>query len=208
MYAKCGNIEKALQVFSSMSEKNLQTWTIMISGLADHGRGEDAIALFSQMEKDDMKPDSMSFSCILCACSHLGLVDEGLQYFDKMVKIYNIIPTVEHYGCMVDLFGRAGRVEEAYEIIKKMPIGPNSVILRSFIVSCRNHGWAPPVDEDFSKILLKVEPELGANYVLAANVSAVTGHWDDMARLRISMKKKALKKVPGCSWVELNDSIA
>ncbi|XP_043691434.1 pentatricopeptide repeat-containing protein At2g36730-like isoform X1 [Telopea speciosissima] len=207
MYSKCGYIERALLVFRYMNEKNLQSWTVMITALADHGRGKDAIALFTQMEEIGLKLDSVSFSGILCACSHLGLVDEGRKYFDRMVSVYKIRPTMEHFGCMVDLYGRAGMVEEAYDIIKNMPMKPNTIILRSYIGSCRNHGQVL-LDESFSKFLLEVEPDLGSNYVLAANVSAVTGHWDDVANLRVTMKEKGLKKVPGCSWVEVHGGIA
>ncbi|XP_077236282.1 pentatricopeptide repeat-containing protein At5g66520-like [Tasmannia lanceolata] len=203
MYAKCGEIEKAVQVFSSLSVKNLQSWTIMMSCFADHGRGKDVISLFTQMELSGINPDSMSFSSILCACSHLGLVDEGRWYFDRMINVYSIQPTLEHYGCMVDLFGRAGLVEEAYEFIKNMSVEPNAIILRSFISACRNHGKVFHVDESLMKLLLEIEPNRGANYVLAANVSAIAGQWEDVAQLRRTMAMTGLKKVSGCSWVEV-----
>ncbi|KAK9157079.1 hypothetical protein Scep_003653 [Stephania cephalantha] len=201
MYSRCGHLEKALQVFDSMSEKNLKTWTVMICGLSNHGRGEDALSLFIQMEKAGLKPDSILFTGLLCACSHLGLVKEGQEYFDRMVNAYNIDPKLEHYGCMVDLFGRAGMMKEAYEIVKSMPMEPNSIILRSFLSACKIHGW-DHVDDHFKEILLEIEPTLGANYVLAANMSAMSCQWDDMAKLRVAMKGRGLKKVPGCSWVK------
>ncbi|WJZ88489.1 hypothetical protein VitviT2T_007783 [Vitis vinifera] len=206
MYSKCGHIEKALKVFNSLTEKNLQSWTIMISGLADHSHGEDAISLFTQMEQTGLQPDSMSFSEILSACSHLGLVDEGQTFFSQMVKIYNIRPTMEHYGCMVDMFARAGMIEEAYEIIKNMPMEPNSVILRSFIGACRNDGRVFGFDENLRRLLLEIEPDLGANYVLASGVSSLSGCWNEAADLRVSMKEKGLKKVPGWSRVEVSGS--
>lgn len=204
MYAKCGDIEKAFNVFTSMNVKNLQSWTVMISAFADHGRPKDAISLFIQMESRGLKPDSVSFTALLCACSHLGMVDQGRWYFNRMENVYNIKPTMEHYGCMVDMFGRAGLVEEAYEFLRKMPMQPNSVILRSFIGAYRNHGGAIHLDEDFMKLLIEIEPDIGANYVLAANVSAVSARWNDVAQLRSTMSEKGLKKVPGCSWVEVN----
>ncbi|GFY98976.1 mitochondrial editing factor 18 [Actinidia rufa] len=204
MYSKCGQIDKAFLVFNSMKEKNLQSWTIMISGLADHGHGEDAISFFSQMEKIGLKPDSMSFSVIISACSHLGLVDVGKNYFDKMARIYKIRPTMEHYGCMVDMLGRAGMIEEAYQVIKNMPMEPNSIIIRSFIGACKNHGEVVCLDENMRKLLLESEPDLGANYVLAAGASSVSENWNDAAGLRVAMKGRDLKKVPGCSWVEVN----
>lgn len=208
MYTKCGHIEKAFQVFKSMGEKNLQSWTIMISGLADHGHGKDTISLFTEMEQAGLKPDSISFAGILSACSHLGLVDQGEKYFDQMVRIYKINPTMEHYGCRVDLLGRAGLIDKAYEIIKNMPMEPNSVIIRSFLGACRTHGRSFCLDDNLRKLLFKLEPELGANYVLAANVSSLSGCWDDAADLRVSMKQRRLMKFPGCSWVEANDGPA
>ena len=204
MYSKCGHIKKAFQVFNSMHEKSLQSWTIMISGLADHGCGNDAISLFTEMVRTGLKPDGMSFAGILSACSHLGFVDEGQMYFDQMVRIYDIKPTMEHYGCMVDLLGRAGLIDEAYEIIKNMPMEPNSVIIRSFLGACRTHGRNFCLDDNLRKLLLKLEPELGANYILAANVSILSGFWNDAADLRVAMKQKGLKKVPGRSWLEVN----
>lgn len=202
MYAKCGEIDKAMLVFNSMGEKNLQSCTIMISALADHGRQKDVIALFSHMEDVGLRPDGLSFAVILSACSHMGLVDEGRRYFDRMVSVYGIEPSVEHYGCMVDLLGRAGLIQEAYDIIKGMPMEPNDVILRSFLGACRNHGWVPSLDDD---LLAKLESELGANYVLTANVFSTCDSWKDANDLRVAMKNKGLKKVPGCSWVEVQN---
>ncbi|XP_075100749.1 pentatricopeptide repeat-containing protein At5g66520-like [Nicotiana tabacum] len=200
MYAKCGHIEQAFHIFNSMADKNLQTWTIMISGLADNGHGEEAVSLFTSMEEAGFRPDSLSFSVILCACSHKGLVDVGRRYFHKMVSIYNIRPTMEHYGCMVDMFGRAGELEEAYDLIKSMPIEPNSVILRSFISACKHHG-IPCANENIRDILLKVEPELGSNYVLASSLSFLF-NCNDANSLRSAMKEKGVKKLPGSSWVQ------
>ncbi|XP_061373837.1 pentatricopeptide repeat-containing protein At5g66520-like [Gastrolobium bilobum] len=202
MYSKCGQIDKALLVFNSMPRKNLQSFTIMISALANHGRQKDAITLFTHMEDIGLQPDSLSFSVILSACSHMGLVSEGKNYFDRMVRLYNIKPTVEHYGCMVDLLGRAGLIQEAYDIIKNMPMEPNAVILRSFLGACRNHGWVPSLDDN---LLSKLESELGANYVLTANVFSICASWKDANDLRLAMKQKGLKKTPGCSWVEVQN---
>nr|XP_010910860.1 pentatricopeptide repeat-containing protein At4g21065-like [Elaeis guineensis] len=193
-----------------MEERNLQSWTIMISGFAVNGHRKEAIALFSQMEASGLKPDSTLFSIILSACSHLGMVDEGRSYFSKMVDAYNIQPTIEHYGCMVDLFGRAGLVDTAYEFIKNMPIAPNGVILRSFFGACRKNGKITIVDGELNrlmKLLLQEEPDLGANYVLAANMSALSDKWSDAAKLHGSIPERGLKKVAGCSWVEVHGRI-
>lgn len=202
MYSKCGQIEEAIKIFNLMSEKNLQAWTVMISALADNGRGYVAISLFIQMQQSGLKPDSKLFSVILSACSHTGLVDEARRFFYQMQRFFCIKPTMEHYGCMVDLFGRAGLMEEAYGIIRDMPMEPNAVILRSFLGACRNHGQVIRIDDNLRRFLLKLEPEFGSNYVLAASVSSLSGSWNDAAQLRDAMKQKGLKKVPGCSWIE------
>ncbi|KAM7523188.1 hypothetical protein LguiA_013090 [Lonicera macranthoides] len=203
LYAKCGHIEKSLHIFNLMKEKNLQSWTVMISGLADNSCGEEAISLFTKMEECGPEPDSVAFSGILCACSHLGLVVEGQEYFDRMVMVYNIKPAMEHYGCMVDMFGRAGMIEEAYKIIKSMPMEPNSVVLRSYLSACKHHGNdVVCLDENVKNLLLEIEPNLGSNYVLAASVSSMSGYWSEVGDLRGAMQGKGLKKLPGFSWAE------
>uniref|UniRef100_M1ACU7 Pentatricopeptide n=2 Tax=Solanum tuberosum TaxID=4113 RepID=M1ACU7_SOLTU len=189
-----------------MDAKNLQTWTIMISGPADHGHGEEAVSLFARMEQFGFRPDCLSFSAILYACSHIGFVDAGHEYIEKMASIYNIRPTMEHYGCMVDMFGRAGELEEAYDIIRSIPTEPNSVILRSFISACKHHGRNPCVEENVREILLKIEPDLGSNYVLASCLSYLFGYCSDANSLRSTMKAKGIKKYPGSSWVQSLDS--
>ncbi|XP_027102274.2 pentatricopeptide repeat-containing protein At2g02980, chloroplastic-like [Coffea arabica] len=206
MYAKCGHMLEAFLIFDSISHKNLQSWTVMISSLADNGFGEEAMSLFSKMEEAGLQPDSKSFSAVLSACSHMGLVDEGKDYFDKMVKVHNIRPTMEHYGCLVDMFGRAGKIEEAYHVIKSMPMEPNSVVLRSFISSCRYHGRIVCEEKHLQQLLLKIEPDVGANYVLAGSMCSLSGYWSDTNDLRVSMNKKGLKKVPGSSWVQLSSA--
>ncbi|KAI3450871.1 hypothetical protein Pfo_007536 [Paulownia fortunei] len=202
MYAKSGHLEEAFHIFNSISEKNLLSWTVMISCLADYGHGEEAISLFTRMEEVGLRPDSVSFSAILSGCSHRGLLHKGQELFEKMVNVYNIKPTMEHYGCLVDLFGRAGKIEEAYQIIVSMPIEPNSVILRSYLSACKHHGRPLYMDKHLMQLLLKIEPDIGANYVLAATVSSATGYWNDMGEMRDDMKIKGLKKVPGYSWVQ------
>ncbi|XP_010535903.1 PREDICTED: pentatricopeptide repeat-containing protein At5g66520-like [Tarenaya hassleriana] len=200
MYSRCGHVEEALRVFHSMKDKNLQTWTVMISGLADNGYGNKAIGVFTQMEQICLIPDSVSFSALLSACGRSGLIDEGKMLFGRMLTVYGIRPTIEHYGCMVDLYGRAGLIDAAYGIIRNMWMEPNGVILRSFLGSCKNHGRFI-LDDYVKKLLFKLEPELGANYVLAASVSSLSSSWDDAADLRTIMKQKGLNKVPGYSWV-------
>ncbi|XP_041994128.1 pentatricopeptide repeat-containing protein At2g36730-like [Salvia splendens] len=196
-YAKSGHIDEALRVFNSITLKNLQSWTVMISSLANNGRGEEALSLFATMEQTGLKPDSVSFSAALSACSHRGLVSKGKELFEKMVNVYKIKPSVEHYGCMVDLLGRGGETGEAYRVIKSMPMEPNSVILRSYLSACKEHGCVHGLDERLVERLIELESGVGANYVLASSV--LVGGKDDMRR---EMKKKGVEKVAGFSWVE------
>ncbi|PIN10957.1 hypothetical protein CDL12_16447 [Handroanthus impetiginosus] len=184
MYAKSGHLDEAFHIFNSIKDKNLQCWTLMISSLANYGHGEEAISLFTRMEEIGLKPDSISFSAILSACSHRGLLHKGRELFEKMVNVYNIVPTMEHYGCMADLLGRAGEIEEAYRIIVSMPMEPNSVILRSYLSACKHHGRNIYLDKDLMQLLLKIEPDIGANYVLVSTVSS------SMDNLRNDMKIK------------------
>ncbi|XP_071688883.1 pentatricopeptide repeat-containing protein At3g47530-like [Rutidosis leptorrhynchoides] len=188
MYARCGYIEYALFIFNSMNDRNLKSWTIMISGLAANGLAEKAILLFNEMVDLGLIPDAISFSGILSACSHLGLVEMGQKYYDQMVKFYKIQPTMEHYGCMVDMYGRAGMIEEAYEVIRNMPMGPNAIMLRSFISAYKNHGCKIRLDDDFVKLLLEIEPDLGANYVLSATVSSVSGYWSKVLEVLLRFR--------------------
>lgn len=198
MYAKSGHLDEAFHIFNSMREKNLQSWTVMISSFANHGYGEEAISLFTRMEEAGLRPDSVSFSAILSACSHEGLVDQGKELFKKMVNVYNIVPTMEHYGCMVDLFGRAGKIKEAYQIIVSMPMEPNSVILRSYLSACKHHDSACYLDERLKHLLIELEPDIGSNYVLAAGISSSTRYWN-------AMKMKGLRKDPGYSWLQAHE---
>ncbi|PWA74644.1 tetratricopeptide repeat (TPR)-like superfamily protein [Artemisia annua] len=139
MYSKCGRIETAKTIFKSVKRDDVSVWNAMINGLAMHGLAMDAIATFTQMEDENTLPDSITFVGILTACSHSGLTQQGREYFDLMRTKYSINPQLEHYGAMVDLFGRAGLLEEAYEVIKGMPMDPDVVIWRAFLSACRTH---------------------------------------------------------------------
>ncbi|KAL8529078.1 hypothetical protein ACS0TY_006515 [Phlomoides rotata] len=198
MYAKSGHLDEAFHIFNSIREKNLLSWTVMISCLANQGYGDEAFSLFTKMEEVGLRPDSVSFSAILSACSHGGLLDKGEELFKKMVNIYKIVPTMEHYGCLVDLFGRAGKIKEAYQIIMSMPMEPNSVVLRSYLSACKHHDSACYLDERLTQLLIELEPDIGSNYVLAAGISSSIEYWN-------GMKMKGLRKVPGYSWLQAHD---
>ncbi|KAJ6406247.1 hypothetical protein OIU84_009885 [Salix udensis] len=140
MFAKCGDVDKATNLFRSTRERNIVSWTSVIGGLAMHGRGVEAVAVFEEMIRSGVTPDDVVFIGLLSACSHSGLVDKGKKYFDSMRKEFGIVPKIEHYGCMVDMLCRAGLVKEALKFVQEMPIDPNPVVWRTLINACRAHG--------------------------------------------------------------------
>jgi pentatricopeptide repeat protein len=206
MYAKCGKVEIARQMFDNISRKNVVSWTAMIGGYAMHGLAEDAHALFIQMVQVGMKPDHITFTHILYACTHAGLVEEGWKYFNCMKQDYSITPRVDHYACMVDLLGRAGHLDEAQELIKHMPLEPNAGVWGALLGVCRTHGNIE-LAKHVAERLFELEPEDAGNYVLLSNIYAAAGRWDDAAKVRTMMKSKGLKKTPGCSLIEVNKKV-
>eukprot|EP01018_Ginkgo_biloba_P010846 Gb_36538 [translate_table: standard] len=206
MYAKCGSIEIARQLFERMPIRNVVSWNAMIQGYGMHGHGKDALALFSQMRQMGMMPDHITFIGVLSACSHAGLVDKGLQYFDCMSEEYCIVPKVEHYACMVDLLGRAGHLDEALDFITKMPLEPNAVVWGALLGACRIHGNIK-LGEHVAERLFDLEPKNAGRYVLLSNIYAAAGRWVDVARVRTMMRERGLKKTPGCSLIEVNNRI-
>ncbi|XP_058095256.1 pentatricopeptide repeat-containing protein At5g66520-like [Magnolia sinica] len=206
MYSKCGCVERALEVFNEMKEKNVLAWSAMIGGLAINGHGEDALRLFSQMEMHGVRANNVTFVGVLNACSHSRLVDEGSIYFDSMTKVYGLKPNIQHYCCMVDLYGRAGLLDRAQEVIKSMPMEPNSAVWGALANACRIHGNAQ-LGERVGKQLLELEPDHSGRYVLLSNIYAAEGKWSDVAVLRREMKERGVSKTPGCSFIDLKGTI-
>lgn len=206
MYAKCGVIENSLDVFKGMEKKDLITWNTIIGGLAMHGRGVDALHLFSQMKKAEEMPDGITFIGVLCACTHLGLVKDGLSYFHSMVDNYSIVPQIEHYGCMVDLLARAGRLVEAIEFIEKMPVEADAVIWANLLGACRVHKNVELAEIALER-LVELEPDNPANFVMISNIYGDLGRWKDVAQSKVAMRDTGLKKSPGCSVIEVNDNV-
>ncbi|KAL4197829.1 hypothetical protein AMTRI_Chr04g253080 [Amborella trichopoda] len=202
MYAKCGSMDDARMVFNLMSEKSLVTWTAMMASLAMHGHGIDAISLFQDMEASGTSPDEVTFIVILYACSHAGMVQTGLEYF-KMMDNYRLVPTMEHYGCIVDLYGRAGLLKQAYKFIVSMPIEPNAVVWRSLLGACSIHNDIE-IAVRVREHLLEMEPQYPGDYVLLSNIYAMGGHWKDVASLRRSMNQQRIRKTPGWSAIEVD----
>ncbi|XP_062167672.1 pentatricopeptide repeat-containing protein At2g37320 [Alnus glutinosa] len=205
MYCKCGAVEDALYIFEKMDGKDIVSWNSMIAGYAQHGLALQAIDLFKEMKKQSTKPDAITFLGVLSSCRHAGLIKEGWFYFNWMVE-HGVQPELDHYSCVVDLLGRAGLLEVALDFIKKMPIYPNAVIWGSLLSSSRLHGsvW---IGIQAAENRLLLEPGCPATLVQLANLYASVGYWDRAATMRKLMKDRGLKTNPGCSWIEIKDSV-
>eukprot|EP01018_Ginkgo_biloba_P026224 Gb_06176 [translate_table: standard] len=206
MYAKCGCIEFARHVFDNMSEKDLVSWNTVIAGYGINGYGEVALALFHQMQQAGFMPNHITLIHILSACSHAGLVAEGWRLFNCMSQDFHIKPRVEHYACMVDLLGRSGRLDEAEKFIQNMPLEPSSSVWGSLLGACRIH-CNIELGERVAERVFQIDPENNGYYVLLSNIYATAGRWDDVAKVRIMMKERGLKKNPGCSWIEVKNKV-
>ncbi|KAK9052863.1 hypothetical protein SSX86_029493 [Deinandra increscens subsp. villosa] len=203
MYAKCGNLESARNVFNIMQVKNEVSWNSIISAYGNHGHLQDCLSLFHQMKEHGFQPDHVTFLAIISACDHAGLVDDGHHYFESMTNDYGIAPRMEHYTCIIDLFGRAGRVNEAYEIIKSMPFDPDAGVWGTLLGACRVHGNVE-LAETASSHLFEMDPTNSGYYVLLSNVQADAGKWEGVNETRNMMKLRGVEKVPGYSWIEVN----
>lgn len=206
LYAKCGNIREARQVFDELEEESVVSWTSLIVGLAVNGFGKMALELFKEMERRGFVSTEITFVGVLYACSHCGMVDEGFAYFERMQKEFGIKPKIEHYGCMVDLLGRAGLVKRAYEYIKNMPLEPNAVIWRTLLGACSIHGHLELGEVARSK-LMQLEPTHSGDFVLLSNLYASERRWSDVHTVRKTMLQEGVKKVPGHSLVELGNCV-
>eukprot|EP01018_Ginkgo_biloba_P010078 Gb_35407 [translate_table: standard] len=204
MYAKCGSIENANDVFDKMTKVDIVLWNAMIAGYSHHGHGNEALKLFKQMQCAGMKPDHITLIGVLSACSHVGLVDDGRYYFESMSYEHGITPRMEHYACMVDLLGRAGLLHEAVDFINIMPFEPGTVVLRTLLGACRNFGNTE-LAKRTAECLLELEPRDTATYVLLSNIYATAGNWDDVVKLRKLMNERGLIKEPGRSWIQVKN---
>ncbi|KAB1199910.1 hypothetical protein CJ030_MR0G009076 [Morella rubra] len=204
MYSKCGDIERALIIFHELVGRDVFSWTAMITGLAIHGRCDEALKLFSQMEmSSDVRPNEVTFLGVLSACSHGGFVDKGLLYFNDMTRSYKVTPRIEHYGCMVDLLGRANLLAEAEKFIGAMPIKSDVVIWRSLLFACRCHGNIE-MAEFSAKRIEELEPRRGDGRVLLSNAYASASRWSDVSKMRKVMALQMIQKLPGCSSIEID----
>jgi pentatricopeptide repeat protein len=206
MYMKCGCIEKAVEVFEGMEEKSVVTWTTLIAGFALHGLGLQAVEMFRRMETENVVPNDVTFLAVLSACSHVGLTDLGRWYFNVMVSHYRMKPRVEHYGCMVDILGRAGCLMEAQDLVQEMPFKANAAIWGALLAAARTHGDTG-LGEQALLHLIDLESHNSGNYILLSNIYAEQERWDDVSKLRKAMKERGLKNVPGASSIEIDGMV-
>lgn len=206
MYSKCGCIKDACAVFDGMSERDVFAFTSLIVGLANHGQSGNAIKLFARMQNEGVRPNEVTFIGVLSACSRMGLVDEGLIIFENMSSVHGIEPRIQHYGCMVDLLGRAGMVEEAKKVVREMPMEPDSYVLGALLNSCRVHGDVELGQETVERLAEKGLDHSGV-HVLLSNMYASADQWDYVTQVRGTMEVKEVEKVPGCSSIEVGGSV-
>ncbi|RWW87351.1 hypothetical protein BHE74_00003829 [Ensete ventricosum] len=209
MYAKCGCIDKSLEVFSIVERRDTTIWTSIIYGLAMNGESGKALELFAEMRRAGAKPDDITFIGVLSACSHGGLVNEGRRFFHAMKERYRVEPKLEHYGCFIDLLGRAGLLDEAEGLIRNIPEGIVKDVLPlwgSLLGACRIHGNVEMGDR-LAKQILELESGNSDVHALIANIYAAAERWEDVKKIRRKMKDSGIKKTPGCSSVEVNGAI-
>ncbi|XP_066309300.1 putative pentatricopeptide repeat-containing protein At3g05240 [Miscanthus floridulus] len=206
MYAKCGCIDIATEIFSKMQHKQTITWNSMIGGFSSNGHGKQAVQLFNQMLKfGHPKPDGITFKAVLGACAHVGMVNEGLQHFYSMSS-FAIVPDIEHYGCIIDLLSRAGLLEEAFEFVKMVPIEPNPVIWGSLLSACRFHHEID-LARRIGQHIIKLAPNDVGAHVLISNLHAEGGQWDDVQEIREQMESRGIEKSPGHSSIQVETLI-
>ncbi|KAJ8755951.1 hypothetical protein K2173_024496 [Erythroxylum novogranatense] len=206
MYSRCGSVDDSIRVFDEMSERNVLTWTALINGLAVHGRSVEALKMFDEMKKAGLPPDHITLKGVLIACSHGYLVEDGWRVFKSIKNEYLMEPTLEHYGCMVDILGRAGLLYDAFEFVERMPRKPNAVIWRTLLGACVSHNdliLAGKVKEKIHQL----DPFHDGDYVLLSNAYGVVGRYMEKAKLRRSMQEKGISKTPAYSLLVVDEEI-
>ncbi|XP_043712606.1 pentatricopeptide repeat-containing protein At3g16610-like [Telopea speciosissima] len=201
LHARCGNISTARKIFDSLIGRDSVSWSVIINGYGMHGDGETALSLFSEMKRSGVGPDEVTFISILSACSHAGLVEQGVMLFNSIVD-HGVRPRMEHYACMVDLLGRTGHLHEAYALLKRLPYKPSVSLLESLLGACSIHGNID-LAEEIGRWLFEMDPGNSNLYVMLSNIYAAAGRWVDASRVRSDMEERRLRKVPGFSLLEV-----
>lgn len=206
MYGKCGSLEDAVAVFEGMEFRDTQAWSAMIVTHAIHGQGSTALKLFDEMLREGIRPDGITFLGILYSCSHSGMVEQGLGYFRVMSSDYGILPGIKHYGCIVDLLSRTGRLEEAYDFINGLPIEPTPILWRTLLSACGGHRNVDLGKKVFGRII-ELDDSHGGDYVILSNMCALNRMWEDVNEIRKLMSERGVVKVPGCSSIEVDSKV-
>lgn len=201
MYVKCGNVSATVSVFDMMKCSDLISWSTVISGLAMNGLGKQVLEVFALMLVTGVVPDDITFVGLLSACSHSGLVDQGEMLFKGMLRFCGTAPRIQHYACMVDMYGRAGLLEEAEALARDMPDNqPDRTIMETLLNACKVHG-----DVLGARLELQDVKGFGAGaFALLSNTYASLNRWEDAGRIRDEMRCCGLKKMPGCSWIQVD----
>ncbi|KAK8941781.1 putative pentatricopeptide repeat-containing protein [Platanthera guangdongensis] len=202
MYAKCGCLEDIRRAFEEIPAPNIVSWNALVTAYGQNGRAKDAMKVFDEMISRGMQPDSVTFLGILSACSHAGLVEEGMEYFDAMEE-----PRKEHYACVVDLLGRVGRLDEVERLLMKMSFDPDEIIWNSVLNSCRKHGKDDDLARRAAQKLFAMDLGDAAPYVIMSNIHSRAGRWEEAAGMKKMMRDRGMRKETGCSWVEVKEKI-
>lgn len=206
MYAKCGDLQLSHRVFSMMPKRDTVSWNTMIIANSMHGNGEEALLLFQEMLDSGVRPNSVTFTGVLAGCSHSRLVDEGLMIFYSMSRDHSVEPDADHYSCMVDVLSRAGRLEEAYQFIKKMPIKPTAGAWGALLGACRVYKNVE-LGRIAANKLFEIEPDNPGNYVLLSNILVTAKLWSEASETRKLMRDRGVMKNPGCSWIQVRNRV-
>lgn len=206
MYCKCGSLEDARKVFDRIVGRDVVAWNSMIMGYAVHGFSEEALELFCEMRGVGVKPSHVTFIAPLTACGHSGLVSKGWEVFNLMKDEYGMEPKIEHFGCKVNLLGRAGRLQEAYDLVRGMKIDPDPVMWGTLLWACRLHNNIS-LGQEIAEFLLSHNLATAGTYVLLSNIYDAAGNWIGAAKVRSLMKDSGVEKEPGCSIIEVNSRV-
>ncbi|WOK99379.1 hypothetical protein Cni_G08091 [Canna indica] len=204
-YGRCGCLSHARSVFDQMEERDVVSWSSLVSAYAFHGHAHSAMTIFKHMELDNVRPDGIMFLSILKACSHAGLADEALKYFGIMKETYGLVASSDHYSCLVDVLSRAGRLKEAYEVIMGMPMKATAKAWGALLGACRSYGEVG-LAEIAGRVLFEIEPENAGNFVLLASIYAGAGKFEEAERVRMLMEERGIALNPGGSWVAPHSS--
>ncbi|KAL1346292.1 hypothetical protein AAHE18_08G179400 [Arachis hypogaea] len=206
LYSKLGRLDASKKVYAEISKPDKVAWSAMIAGYAIHGCGKEAIEFFERTVMAGMKPDHVTFTHLLSACSHSGLVKEGKYYFRIMSDVYGVQPRLDHYSCMVDLLGRCGLLSDARNLIMHMPLQPNSAVWGALLSACRVYGNID-LGKEAAENLIALDPYDPRNYIMLSNIYSASGLWSEASKLRTLMKRNVLTKNPGCSFIEHGNKI-